>query len=230
MAIAEEIRTIRIASPEWNKFTNRDGTGLYHDIIRAIFEPLGIEVIHEYMPANRSLELVAQGMVDMKTCETNPIPGTFLSKHALYENVFHTLFHKGQLEGWAGPHTLRNREVVIRAGYYTEADFPFSVELKKVYSGVQAIDLILLNRADFYVDDINLIRQNLEATELKYNPDDFVIRPVGSRRYRPAIHDSPRGRTIGRILDQGIERLHRSGNLQTIFHHYGFPYPNYDFQ
>ncbi len=60
---------IIMASEEWTNATNRDGTGLYWDIFRAVYEPVGIKtkfIIQSYMESvlNKGIIEVSRYMVE----------------------------------------------------------------------------------------------------------------------------------------------------------------------
>jgi hypothetical protein len=50
---------------------------------------------------------------------------------------------------------------------------------------------------------------------------------VGERRYYPVFNDSPRGRRLLRLYDEGMARMARSGELRRIFKKWGHRYPDY---
>ena len=49
---------IIMASEEWTNATNRDGTGLYWDIFRAVYEPVGIKTKFVIQSFDGSVSLV----------------------------------------------------------------------------------------------------------------------------------------------------------------------------
>jgi len=49
---ARALDTIRVSSEQWDHATHRDGSGLYWDIIRAVYEPAGIEVRERIVAAS----------------------------------------------------------------------------------------------------------------------------------------------------------------------------------
>ena len=56
LLFAQTGKTIKIVTEEWEKCTNADGSGLYFDIIRAVFEPEGVKVSLQLMPYARAVE------------------------------------------------------------------------------------------------------------------------------------------------------------------------------
>ena len=95
-------------------------------------------------------------------------------------------------------------------------------------SGVSALNQVILGRLDFYIDDLNLIRESISQNRLPFDMNDYRIEPVGKRTYHPVFNISVRGKAIMDLYDRGIERLYRSGELRKIFKKWKHPYPAYD--
>ena len=57
-------RHIRIASEVWSDYTEANGEGLGWDILREVFEPLGVTIERCSVPYTRSVGLVQRGEVD----------------------------------------------------------------------------------------------------------------------------------------------------------------------
>lgn len=229
--VGEPITQVISTSPSWNTFTNPDGTGLYHEILGAIFTPLGIKVTHEYnTTANRGLYMVQKGLADIYTCrnEIDDFKGPVLARHPMYEGKFFALFPKNRVKDWQGVSSLANRKVVWRQGYYKESEFKVKMIVFEADSGVLALGQVILGRVDFYIDDLNLIKESISQNRLSCDMNDFRIEPVGKRSYHPVFNISFRGKEIMNLYDRGIERLHRSGELRKIFKKWNHPYPAYD--
>jgi hypothetical protein len=228
--LAHPLDRIVSTGPSWDRFTHRDGTGLYHEILAAVFTPLGIRVDHHYTNANRGIRMVKKGLADMYTCSVDirGFTGLVLAQHPMYQGRFHALYKKDQITKWQGPATLAGKRVVWRRGYYSPHEFDITFDILETDYGTAALAQVILGRADFYIDDLNLIRNSISATTFTFDKNDYDIRPVGSRTYHPVFKDSPRGRQILDMFDKGIEALHRSGRLKKIFDKWQHPYPEYD--
>jgi len=227
---AESLDRIVSASPSWESFTNRNGTGLYHEILAAVFHPFGIRVEHRYTNANRGLHLIRKGLADMYTCSvsTGGFRDLMMARYPMYEGKFYALYKKSRIHKWQGASSLTDKRVVWRRGYYSPQEFDASFYVLETDSGTAALAQVILGRADFYIDDLNLIQDSILATTFSFSQKYYDIRPVGSRTYHPIFKNSPRGRHILDIYDKRIEALHQSGRLKQIFDKWHHPYPNYD--
>ncbi len=51
---SNETKVIHIVCDEWAGFTNKDGTSVYWEVVKAIYEPTGIRVKTKVMPWKRA--------------------------------------------------------------------------------------------------------------------------------------------------------------------------------
>ncbi|MFH1914548.1 MAG: transporter substrate-binding domain-containing protein [Pseudomonadota bacterium] len=216
------------AGKSWDTFTNTDGTGLYHEILDAIFALHSIRVRHEYASSDRAEELVRLGQADMMLCADKAARPLVMARMPMYENTFHVFFNRDRIGEWQGPENLSGKVVLSQPGYYSTANFPVPVRLKFVTNGAQALGMVLLGRADFYVDDMVLIGESIRDNTIPFDMDDFDIRQAGVRSYHPLFSISERGAMIMELYDQGIRTLHTRGVLKEIYDKWGHPYPDFD--
>lgn len=227
----DNLRQVVSVSPAWHTFTNQDGTGLYHEILSAVFTARGITVAHQYTNATRGLHMVQKGLADVYTCrpEVDDFPDLMLAAYPMYEGQFHAFFKKSRIADWHGESSLAGRKVVWRRGYYKASEFTVAITVLEADTGDSALTQVVLGRGDVYIDDINLIRESLSRMQSgAVSMDDYRIEPVGRRSYYPVLKRSARGAAIMSVYDTGIERLHRSGELRKIFEKWHHPYPVYE--
>ncbi len=224
------IQHVTTVGPSWNKFTNRDGTGLYHDIFKAVFTPLNITVTHVYMPSARAYEMLILGTADIMACSAHVEPQLQLAACPMFQNQYHAFFSKKNIHPWRGRKSLNGHSLVWRRGYYTADEFKDLHELTfaEHSSGSTALGMVVLGRTDFYIDDINLIRENLDGCTLKFDMKDFDIKPVGRRSYYPMFAQTRHGTHLKNLFDSRMKNLHKQGVLRKIFNKWEFSYPDYD--
>lgn len=228
VARAGDIREVISTSPSWNTFTNRDGSGLYHEILREVFALHGVTVRHYYSTSGRSEELVAQKQADMMTCDDKPSHSLVMGRYPMYESPFYVFFEKERFWPWQGMESLRGREILSQPTYYSTANFPVPVTIREVPTGVQALGMILLGRSDFYVDDITLIKQSIGQNTIEFDTDQYAIKKAGSRSYHPLFNKTERGEAIRAMYEEGMRTLHESGKLRPIYEKWNHPYPDFD--
>lgn len=226
----EAVTSVLAVGPSWEKFTHEDGTGLYHEILNKVFGLYGIKVEREYMPSIRAYKLVENGEADMMTCKAYSVEKPLmLGRYPMFVNHYHVFFNKERIGQWKGRESLNNRLLVWRVSYYLPSEFQdVNIEYKELTSGQQALGMILLDRADFYVDDMNFIEDTIRNNRLPFEPNQYDIQSVGVRSYHPVFNSSERGKAIRKLYDEGIKRLHKAGELKPIFEKWGFEYPDYN--
>jgi hypothetical protein len=221
-ARAEDVLTV---SPSWQGFTSADGQGLYHDLVRAVFESRGDTVRHQEVPAKRGLIMVREGQADMYMCDTEIFNGLQLGGVPMYEGEFHALFLTDEFPKWNGVQSLKNRRLVWRLGYYTPADFPVPVKFHETRTGSDALTRVLRGTADFYIDDANLIRETIDALVYELDTDLYRIESVGFRQYFPVFAVSERGRKLRETFEKGMLDLAGQGRLRPIYDKWNLPMP-----
>lgn len=226
-AMAEDQRTIITVGPSWEGFTNEDGHGLYHDIIRLVFT--GYKVKHLYVPAVQANSMVSIGRADIKMCETKWIESLVLAGIPMYENDFYALFLHERVGPWQGNLSLRDKKFVWREGYYSSLDFSVPVDSIEVRGGESALKMVVHGRADFYIDDLHLIRESFENAGEKFDPERFGMEKVGTRKYFPVFANTPRGAKLLKHYEQEMERLYNNGSLRKIYDQWGFRMPSFQF-
>lgn len=226
----DPLKQVVSTSPSWDTFTNKDGTGLYHEILENIFSPLGIEVIHKYTNGKRGIYMVQRGQADLYTCrpDVEGFPDLVLGRYQMYENRFHAIFKKSSVKEWKGQDSLEGRKVVWRRNYYNPSEFKVKMEIFEADSGTSALIQVILDRVAFYIDDQRLINQSISELERPFDTNSYLIKPVGRRAYHPVFKISERGKQIMKLYDSGMKRMHNSGQLKKIFDKWNHPYPDYD--
>ena len=63
-AYGQDITSIDLVTDQWDDCTNADETGLYFDIVRAVYEPEGINVNIQFASYDESKEIVLGGKAD----------------------------------------------------------------------------------------------------------------------------------------------------------------------
>lgn len=224
---ADRVTVVITAGPSWETFTNRDGTGLYHEVLDAVFALYGITVRHEYVPSDRADELVRLGWADMMICDDRADPPLRLARYPLYVNDYHVLFNKERIGPWKGAESLRGKEIAAQKGFYHDWDFPVPVRIREMASGVKCLEMVLLGRSDFYVDDMAFIRDSIRRSP-RFDTSAYDIRKAGRRSYHPMFNTTPRSDRVIKMYDDGMRALHRQGKLRPIYAKWGHTYPDFD--
>lgn len=225
VAAQDQIKTVRYATAEWLNFTNRDGTGLYHELFREIFGIMGAEVDVTYMPLNRAVSMVEAGQMDVTGGFTRD--DRVFAVHPIFETTYTIIYRSDMDVDWDDPNVFDTLRIVGPPAIQAEVAF----DMIELDSRSQAGKMLVSGRADGYIDLVQLIetfRDTGKTTDVDdvtgdevvtfdINPDDWRLRNVKSSRLYMLFTDSPRGRQIRDLYDDGTEKLFASGVLGEIY-------------
>ncbi len=226
---AEESKNLRIATPFWEGQTNEDGTGLFFEIVKKVYEPDGIQVSYEFVPWKRAQKMVAQGDADAMLSvwkEHADKEGQIIPKYPMFVEYTAALFLKGKFPEWKGIESLSGKEVVWLRGYDYHTT-PGIKDIKFNWSEVddydQAWGMIDRGRVDIYVDALidldNYIRDHKMDMEKKYRLE--ILR--GENAY-VAFTNTDRSKNLAQRFDERIMELYRSGELKKLYEKWNVRY------
>jgi polar amino acid transport system substrate-binding protein len=207
---------IILASEEWTNATNRDGTGLYWDIFRAVYEPVGIKTKFIIRSYKGSVSLVKKKKADAAVgIYPDVIQDAMFSKYPFVKDYVLVLFKKDRLNYWDGQESLKNKIVAWIKGYsYDEyLEIPF---IRKEYANRTNILLELdNNRIDFFLDTRNDMESvlNKGIVEITRYTVETVLRPERCLIFA----NNQKGRTFKRIFDNRFPTLVKSGEIERLY-------------
>ena len=207
---------IIFASEEWANATNRDGTGLYWDIFRAVYEPIGVKTKFIIQSYNGSVNLVKAHKADAAVgVHKDVIKGTLVSKYPFDKDIILVLFKKDKLEQWNGQEALKGKKVAWVRGHAFDEYLEVPV-VKKVFSSREHI-LRRLDRdyIDFFMDAQN----DLEAVLNKGFIDItcYTVEIVMDLNRYIAFADNQKGKKLKKIFDDRFPLLVESGEIERLF-------------
>lgn len=217
--------TIRWVTESWQNYTNEDGSGLYNDILRAVFAEYQLETV--YIPWKRALLEVKNGSADI-TGATSAVNGYSSSHYPILSAPTSILYKKSDVN-YTNLASLENY-VGVWAGPYEDELFQgidksffngFSVQERDT-----AYKLLLSGRADYFLDTRALQQAWLASQELtsagKFKAEDYVIVNVSRLNLYMIFTDNERGGKLKEIFDHGIDKLKQQGELRKIYEKYQF--------
>ncbi|GAK59140.1 hypothetical protein U27_06116 [Candidatus Vecturithrix granuli] len=221
----EKVTTIHIVTPEWEEYTQKDGAGVYFDLLRAVYEPVGVTMTFELVPWKRALE-----MLDRKSADA--VPGEYykeefrMPRYPIDFDETSVVFKKANIAEWQGIQTLAGKTLAWLRGY----DFHVEPEMAgiqykwlEVDAVEQALKMLEKDRIDGYLDTTDEIETYLE--ELQFDPTFYHIEPLWTRDLYLLFADTPKSKVLIEIYDQRIPELLASGELQKIFEKWKISFP-----
>jgi polar amino acid transport system substrate-binding protein len=215
--------TIRWVTESWEKYTNEDGSGLYIDIVRAVFADHQLNIIN--MPWKRSLLEVKNGKSDM-TGATSFVDGYITSRYPILAPPISILFDKKKMSYTDLP-SLKNYVAVWGRPYEDELISKSNKTFIKGFAVQEretAYKLLVSGRADYFLDSKGLHQvwlKNLEAQPSgELQASDFQLEDIGESELFMIFSDNARGQRLKVIFDTGMAKLIQKGQLRKIYEKY----------
>ncbi len=227
-AIAEDINSISVACEEWHNTTNRDGTGVYWEILKKVYEPVGIEVKTRIMPWKRAKHAVRDKWVDAlvgEYYEANSSDFFYPEWHITVEYPVVAVFKKGKIKNWdrLGLRSLEGRRTLWIRGYDFDTVFLKGINVIKheIILDSQGLRLLDIGRGDVFLDYEAHVRH--EATKLNIDLDnDYEVKMAkpGSKLY-VVFSRTEKSKELIRIFDSRMTQLSESGDIEKIYAKWG---------
>lgn len=225
-----DIKQISVVSDEWINYTNKDGSGAYWEVVKAVFEPLNITVNTRIMPWVRADLTVKNQQADAllgSYYQGDQLDSlTFPKWHigiedpiiALYKTNNDIHLQANNLQ------SLKNKRIIWVRGYEFDKTLFNGITINKhvITKPKQALIMLDLNRADVLIDYEHDIR--LAAQEANINLDtQYKMQAIkkGNKLYL-AFSNTPRGKHLSKIFDQQMESLASTGVIEAIYTKWGF--------
>ena len=207
---------IVLASEEWANATNKDGTGLYWDIFRAVYEPVGIKTKFIIRSYKGSVSLVKKNQADaMVGIHPEKIPGALSSRYPFVKDYVLVLFKKNNLYQWNGQETLKNKKV----GWIKGSSFDEYLEVPVIKRELAKRENILRrldkNQIDFFMDTRNDVESVLNKGIIDVT--HYTVETVLELERYLVFADNGKGKELKKIFDDRFPRLVESGELDRLF-------------
>lgn len=212
---------IRLASEAWRNYTNEDGSGLAWDVLRQVFEPVGVKVKTRSVPYTRSVGLAQRGEVDAWV-------GAYRDET---EGVLYARWHYDSdhiyalgLASTPAPTlaTLGNYRLAWVRGYKYDTYLPNIHTFNQIERRDGILPMLQHKRADLYIDALTEARYTLDQAP---DPSLFKLTHLAELPLFLGFTDNERGRALMVLFDQRMDALVKNGELKPIFERWHQPYP-----
>ena len=212
-----KITEIRIVTPAWPDQTNEDGTGLFFDIVRSVYEPVGIKMTYEIFPWKRAEAMIASAEADAMLSALKR-KDRLTPEYPLWVEYTAVVFRKDKIKEWNGLKTLDNKRTVWLRGY----DFHTISYLKSVKLDWAEIDeyesgwkMLEKGRTDFYIDALADIEQYIRKNKPDMNV--YQVETVWGENAYMSFSKTEKSKKLIEIYDRKIIEMFKSGELKKIF-------------
>ncbi len=212
----ENIKEISLGSEVWIGATNSDGSGLYWDIFRAVFEPMGIKMKYQIRSYTGTVQLLELQKIDAFVGSgQNEIDNAIYPKWHFDAEIVVVIFKKSNNLNWEGQKSLEGKQVAWVKGY--EYDKYLSVPVKKKEVDTRKTGLLRLNadRIDFFMDANVDLEDALNKGFI--DSSKFQTEFVTQLNLYLAFVNNPRGKQLSQIFDNRFESLLLSGEVKKLY-------------
>ena len=212
---------IMLASEAWDGYTNADGSGLAWDVLRQVFEPVGITLQTRIEPYTRSVGLAQRGEVDgWVGSYRDEVTGVLYPHWKLDSDAIYAL----GLATSPTPSvaTLGEYRLAWVRGYRYEAYLPNVRRFNQIQRRDGILPMLQHGRADFYIDALSETQYVLKQAR---DPSAFRLTHIIDLPLYVGFADTERGRSLRTVYDQRMAVLVKSGVLKPIFQRWNLPYP-----
>jgi polar amino acid transport system substrate-binding protein len=207
---------IIMASEEWANATNRDGTGLYWDIFRAVYEPVGIKTKFIIQSFNGSVNLVMKNRVDAAVgIYPEMIEGVLFSQYPFVRDYVLVLFKKNRVPQWNGQQTLQDKKIAWIKGYAYDKYLEVPVAKEEFNRREDVLRRLDQNQVDFFMDTRNDMESVLNQGIIDVS--HYTVETVLKLDRYLVFANNNKGRTLKKIFDHRFPRLVQSGEIERLF-------------
>lgn len=207
---------IIMASEEWTNATNRDGTGLYWDIFRAVYEPVGIKTKFIIQSFEGSVSLVKKHRVDAAVgIYPEMIEGGLFSQYPFVKDYVLVLFQKNRVQQWNGQKTLQDKKVAWIKGYAYDKYLEVPVVKEEFNRRENILRRLDQNQVDFFMDTRNDMESVLNQGIIEVSR--YTVETVLDLDRYLVFASNTKGKKLKKIFDHRFPRLIQSGEIEKLF-------------
>ena len=222
-------KTLIFAAPMWEGYTNKNGTGLYWDILKAVYEPLGFSLQLKNISWNRSMKL----MTEYRSVDGVPGEGRVtdyehfvFGKYPLEPEYLAIAYRPGNVDSVDKWPNLVGKIVGMRSGYnlLSETDRYGEFQRYEFINLARGLKLLESGVIDVLVDEMSEIE--IAAKTAKFDLSAFETMEFFTGNYRyMTFNDSPQNTPLVKIFDDRMEALAKQGELQKFYEVWGVDMP-----
>ncbi len=228
--VAAEVKEMTIVCEEWEGYTNKDGTGAYWEVVKAIFEPSGIKVTTKVVPWKRAEHMV-------KTQQADAIAGDYYYKemdgkdymypkwHLSVEDDITALYKTGMIEDWEnlGVKALSGKKIAWIRGYGFDQSLlkDVAVEKKELSDLGNGIKMLNAGRIDVIMDYKTTIVPAAKAGGVDLSNLTFSLVQRGNKLF-VVFANTNKAQVLIKIFDERMGQLAQSGEIEAIYKKWGF--------
>jgi polar amino acid transport system substrate-binding protein len=219
LAEDENAGTLRVVTPDWPEFANKDGSGLYLDIFKQMYEPLGVTVSVKFVPFERAMENIREKKADVMfglySVEVSGFDFLWTPRYALETERVVAVFKKGLIPQWEGEKSLENQTVTFMRGYDYDLFLNVKIQKQEIDNPEQPWLLLEKGRDDFYLEEFNSLKAYIRDHQVDMS--GYQVETVYEHYLYPGFAQTPQCEKFMAIYEQRIPEMVADGTLDAIY-------------
>jgi len=199
------------------------------DLLGLILKPHGFNVVYKVLPWNRAVANAETGEIDgVLAAGEDDATKLLLHKTPMGMSAQAYVVRRGDEFDWVNANSLGSRRLEIIKGYdygpevmtWIERN-PKQTEMSYGETPLQSgLKKLLARRSDVVVNNISVLRYTLKDMDLS---EAFTVRPTGTQvpLFIGLSPKKPQAKRLADLVDEGIVRLRKSGELKAVMARYG---------
>lgn len=207
---ADETSSFTVSAANWDGYTDKNGKGIYYELIKAIYDESKISFLTSTYP--RALNQFKLKKSDiMVGVYKHELPLAHYGKWFLDTDMPVYVFYKANNNNSKiTKDSLKGKQIAWYKGYGFDKFFPNAVSSYEIDNIETGFRLLINERIDYFLD----YKHNFNS---KYK-DTIQYQPIrGVDRLYLAFQDNQKGKMLASIFDKKMLRLKKSGKLKQLF-------------
>lgn len=215
---------IHLVSDTWHGLTRKDGSGLYFDLIRAVYARRQIKTRITIYPYARSVQAVRDKRADAWVASfMNEKAFALYPRWHFDRNVQQVLFRKRPGYRFEGTADLRGKRVAWLRDFGLDKYIAEPMKVVEVDTIQSAMQMLQHDRIDYFIGAQSDLADDIQTR--KVDMGDFELAFVMHLGLYLAFADTARGEALRRIWDEEMETFHTSDAFRAIYKRAGFDHP-----
>lgn len=216
MSYGENNRDILVVSDVWEGTANEDGTGLYFDILREVFENNGYKIIIKNYPYSRAVYITKRGDANIVIGPyTGEVDNVIYPKYHFAVDKVVVLFKKTKINNWQGIDSLRDKTVGWMRGYSYDKYINIPVNYIEVDKRESTLQMLLSDRIDIFIDSYEDLTDLIEKQGVSLS--DFELKNLIDLKMYMCFSNNTFGKELSEVWDREIEKLIKNKRLYNLF-------------
>lgn len=213
---ALENKEITIATESWDGATNEDGTGLYWDVMKRVYEPLGYTIIKKHTSFKGSEDMLKKGQADMHLgAYKNENDFALYPKYYFDQDIIVAVVRMDVFDEWKGKKSLKGLKVGWLRGYHFDKYMGIKTRNEEFSSRHNAFKLLNNEHLDAFIDVRRLLRPYLSKKNI--DMEDLTQKIILQLKVYPAFAKTKFGEELKKVWDKQMKKLIKKEEFKELY-------------